>query len=238
MLIICEVDLRHKDFQKSNITSDQKRFMKTINHLIGVVMLILAFEFAVARAHDGLYCHLGIGPSFGQINDRFSDQGSAQSITWSGTATAVDFRIGGAFRENWILSFDGYNQIISAPEYVVGGVRKVLRSEESISEQCYGAGITRYFMPSNIYVGGTIGAGTYVLDYFTNPDHSNSLTKIRTKYGFSGMLRAGKTFFLGKHWGLGTGLGLTYLKCNNNVNGETETLSSAKFMITVNVTFE
>jgi len=212
--------------------------MKTFKQLIGIITLILTFEFASARTHEGLYCHLGIGPSFGHINDNFTEQGTPQSITWGGTGVAVDFRIGGAFKENWILSFDRYNQMISAPEYATGGIKKVLSSNESISEQCYGAGIMRYFMPANIYVGGTIGAGTYVLDYYANPDNSNSMTKIRTKYGFSGMLRAGKTFFLGKHWGLGTGLGLTYLKCNNNVSGESETLSSTKFMITINVTYE
>jgi hypothetical protein len=202
-------------------------------------MLLLSLHGNAAdRSHEGLYCQLGIGPSFGHIHDKYTEEGVNKEVVWKGTGTAIDFRVGGFVRKDWLLTFDGYNQFVSSPEVSSGSFNGSLRSEESISEVNYGLGMTRYFMPSNIYAGITMGAGTYVLEYYADPNNTHSLTKVRSDYGLSGMLRAGKTFFLGKHWGLGVGTGYTFLKCKTTSDGETEQLSSRKFLLTVNVTYE
>ena len=69
-------------------------------------------------------------------------------------------------------------------------------------------------------------------------DSKNSDNDIITEGGFSMQLKLGKEWWVSKNWGLG--IGLTYGKTNvtnEPTNGEMEELSSNRFGILFNTTF-
>src|SRR5699024_5998753 len=117
--------------------------------------------------HDGFYLSLNVGPSLGggtTIKASGSDA-AYDEFKMTGSGVMIDFKIGGAIRENLILSFDVIGRTITSPDGEVDGVRLGSASDDfSISDNSYGVGLTRYFMPHNVFVSGTVGAGRMVLD--------------------------------------------------------------------------
>ncbi|HEY3370684.1 MAG TPA: hypothetical protein VGK10_07545 [Prolixibacteraceae bacterium] len=189
--------------------------------------------------HDGFYLSMNLGPVFGNIRDdvKAFQGASAYNLDMSGSGTVMDLKIGGAIRENLILHATLISNLVSAPNIVKTTNNYSTSGKQpqsfSISEDMYGAGLTYYAMPSNLFVSGSIGLGTYtVLDKGVNN------TNITTQGGFSMQLKMGKEWWVSKNWGLG--VGLTYSKTNVNndpSNGESEVLNSDRFGILFNTTF-
>jgi hypothetical protein len=189
------------------------------------------------KHHDGFHFSFGLGPVIGHIHDNYnSNIYPSYSAEWRGTGILVDMRIGGAIKQDWILTADLMNKSISSPEISMNDSNYTTNDNVSMDEVSYGIGLTHYFMPFNIYAGVTLGTGTFVLTY-TDPE-SDEVTKTRSEYGFSWMFRAGKSWYLGRKWGLGVGLGYGGTKAEVSGGNGNEKFNATRFVASVAVSYQ
>jgi hypothetical protein len=76
------------------------------------------------------------------------------------------------------------------------GSRSVSTNDASFALLGVGPGVTYYFMPANIHLGGTLLLSQATLK-------SGKDTIAETDWGFGAVGRVGKDFWVGKDWGLG-----------------------------------
>ena len=143
------------------------------------------------KIHKGFYARFGIGPVFGKAS--YDDTGAlvAQGEV-KGTGAAIELLIGGAIKENLILHLDLVSRALVDPEVSLNSSGFVKTQDFSFSEASYGAGVTYYFMPINIYTSGSLGVGTFV---FTD---DKAGTTNRSDFGLAINIKAGKMFWIGK----------------------------------------
>lgn len=118
---------------------------------------------------------------------------------------------------------------ISSPEVEVNGVSYSTSTDVSLSENTYGAGLTYYMMPQNIYVGATLGMGNYTV----SDGNSNSTT--RTDYGISTAIRVGKQWWISRKWALGIGLIGSYTSLTNKDSGIQEKLYGPRLSMVAHI---
>lgn len=191
-----------------------------------------------ARHHDGFYFSFGLGPSFGHIDgeNTYSDVEGIYHTEYSGVPFAFDLRVGGAIQTDWLLTFDIIGHSMSGPQMKTDTGTYLTAEEFSFSEYTYGAGITRFFMPYNIYAGATVGMGLFT--YGTESADMENTVMYRSKGGFSWMLRAGKSWYVGRKWGLGFGVGYGSTGTKTADRNGKEDLFSRQFMATINVSYQ
>lgn len=211
--------------------------------MIATVLIIFGFRAGAqgndTRHHDGFYFSLGLGPSFGHVDSKntyASDYQREYRSEYYGTPFVFDLRIGGAIRKDLVLTFDMVGRSMSGPQLKTDSGTYMTSDDFSFSENTYGVGITRFFMPLNVYVGATLGTGIFVYNF--DSDNDELSTSLRSKGGFSWMLRAGKSWYLGRKWGLGIGMGFGNTTTHTQISGDTEDLSSGQIMGTVTVSYQ
>jgi len=206
--------------------------------LIGYSFPISAATPASSRHHDGFYFSFGIGPAFGHIDDSYylkaTEEKSSMDIT--GTPVAVDIRLGGAIKQDLVLSFDMVGRSMSSPELKMNEGSYATDKNLTISETTYGLGVTKFFMPYNFYAGATVGTGVFMFTYGDVSDENS--TSVRSDYGFSWMLRTGKSWYLGERWGLGAGLAYGNTTTHTQDGTGKEDLYSSQFIATVTVSYQ
>ena len=213
---------------------------KLISLLCLTPALLLAQESAPAAApaslytgyhrHDGFYLSMNIGPALGGAI--LSSGGD--DLTLRGPSALIDFKIGAAVQENLILSFDVISRTISGPELEYQGMTATADDDFTISDPSIGIGLTKYFMPHNVFVSGTLGMGQYIMD----DDESN--TKYESEWGFALHAKVGKEWGVGKDWGLGVsgGYGLLVTKDKEDESGGDPTdITTHQFYLLFNTTF-
>jgi hypothetical protein len=187
-----------------------------------------------SQTHDGFYLSLTGGPAFGDIVLEASNV-SFKKMEFSGSGFQFDFKIGGVVSEesNLILSFDMISRAISGPSLTVDGVTATTTGDVIASDALYGVGLTKYFMPSNIFISATFGVGVFQLE-FNN-------TKANSETGFAFQLKAGKEWWVSDNWGLGVAAGVASISADDktdasmpNYSGQ---LSTTKFFVVFNTTF-
>ncbi len=154
------------------------------------------------QEHDGFFLSLSGGPSYSNTKDKL--QGF--EITFSGVGFGLDVRIGGTVAENLILSGDITGWSITNPKTEVSGVGSAT-TEGSLFFSMYGAGLTYYFMPTNIFVSGSVGLGIYSVE-------KNGTTG-RTDPGIGVYVKAGKEWWTSAQWGLGFAVTFGYSSVKN-----------------------
>lgn len=185
------------------------------------------------RTHRGFHLSLGLGPVYGHIHDKASGaispgvNGNAE-VRYKGTGVGLDLRVGGAVKDNLVLTFDMVSRAITSPQISYGGNDYNTSDDLTIGEVTYGAGVTYFLMPANISLGGTLGVGNYVLT--VTGENSSTL---RTDYGFSGVLRAGKTWWLGRAVNMGAGVSYSFTQATNNEKDLKETLWGDRWMASI-----
>jgi len=187
--------------------------------------------------HDGFYLSMNTGPVFGNVFSNDKSYSSPNTMDMSGPGAVIDFKIGGAIRENLILHADIISNAVVGPTIIsTGNINppKVKAPQTlSVGEEMYGVGITYYIMPSNILLSGTLGLGS-----FSIIDSKNDNNNVITDRGFSMQLKLGKEWWVSKNWGLGVGLTYGSTNVTNKPdNGSTEEISSNRFGILFNTTF-
>lgn len=193
-----------------------------------------------SKHHEGFYATLGIGPSFGHIHDDYKGSGEYSTLSysgkWDGTGVAVDLRLGGSVIPDLIITGDITSRAITSPSFKSDNFNGTTDNSVSISEVTYGVGVTRYFMPYDFYVGATVGAGAFVLQHNDGGNLENS-TSVRSDFGFSGILRAGKSWRLGRNWSIGAGLGYGITNTSTSDNTGKEDMRSSRMFALVTCSF-
>jgi len=215
--------------------------MKTITFLLVLVSSVGFAQGSVAQdvpegfhMHDGFYLSLTGGPAFGSIT-LDGTNGGFDKIELSGAGGQFDFKIGLVVSEeaNLILSFDLISRAISSPTLTMDGTTVNTTSDVTASDLLFGAGITKYFMPANIFINATVGAGQFSLDL--NNTTSNSQT------GFGFQVKGGKEWWVSDNWALGVAAGLSYISAPDQTDPSlprySGTLSTTKFFVVFNTTF-
>ncbi|MGE5479893.1 MAG: hypothetical protein ACM3U1_05645 [Chloroflexota bacterium] len=170
------------------------------------------------RQHDGFYLSLALGPVFGEIKDNV-DLGifGKEAYIYSGTGAILDVKIGGRVAENLLLHGTITSAAIPGPtvEHESTGKKETIDSDNSLGEVMFGAGLTYYFMPTNIFISGSVGLGMFTFSGGHDVDASDA--------GIGVQLKAGKEWWVGDDWGLGvavfystTAVEEDYLKYGSN----------------------
>ena len=215
--------------------------MKTIAVLLLVVPLIGFAQSLEGQnvppgfhTHDGFYLSLNGGPAFGSITLNATNA-PFNKMEFGGGGFQFDFKIGGVISEeqNLILSFDLISRAISSPTITVDGNSASTTSNVTANDELYGVGITKYFMPSNMFLNATVGIAKFTLQ--------NNGTTSNSQSGFGLQIKGGKEWWLSSQWGLGVAAGFAYLSADDqsdpNYPGYSATISTTKFFVVFNTTF-
>lgn len=149
-----------------------------------------------ARDHDGgffLRLSAGGGPASTSIEIL------GVETEFSGTGGDVNFAIGGMVTRNLALHGTIFGWALSEPEMQVGSVDWG-EVNADLSMSAVGAGLTYYFMPVNLYLSGSVGAGKLTLD--------TNVGDFDTDYGIAFDATAGKEWWVSDRWALGVAVGL------------------------------
>ena len=177
--------------------------------------------------HDGFFLSMSLGPGYSSTEDK-SDQ-TSYAVTFSGLAVAVDIRIGGTIARDLVLSGDMMGRIVQDPKLDFSGGASGTLEKASFGQYYYGAGLTYYIMPSNIFLSGSVGVSYFSLE--------RDSERYRTDPGFGFFVKAGKEWWVGADWALGVAATFGYSSVNNEANSVTETLSGYSVNIHFNATF-
>jgi hypothetical protein len=150
-----------------------------------------AQEGEVENRHDGFYLRLTGG--FGGVYTKTSVGADDDSI--SGGGADFSLGLGGAVRENLILLGELSGTSGVNPTETVNGQDANLNGL-TLFATFVGAGINYYFMPLDLYVGGSLGAAQLSL----KDDSGNSQS---TKFGFGLTATVGKEWWVSTNWGIG-----------------------------------
>jgi hypothetical protein len=149
------------------------------------------------------YFSVGGGLAFGHIilnakNTTFS------TLEANGAGFQYEARIGVVVWEdqNLILSVDALGRSMSSPTWSLDGTNVYADSAVSASDDMYGIGITKYFVPSNMYLSATFGEGRFHINY--------SGTRITSHQGFAYHVKGGMEWYIADNWGMGLAIGFAH----------------------------
>jgi hypothetical protein len=143
-----------------------------------------------ARTHDGFFLRLSAGG--GAAKTELDVPGEKTEV--SGESGDVNIAIGGVVTPNLALHGTLFGWLVSDPDVEIEGLGSGEIRNTDMDLSAYGVGLTYYFVPVNIYLSGSAGAGKISLD---GPVDSESDT------GFVGEVSLGKEWWVGANWGLG-----------------------------------
>ncbi len=190
-----------------------------------------------ARTHDGFFLSISPGLAFGRTEaDLTGAPGSWDNITFRGPGGILDFKIGGALRENLILSADFIGRNVRGPELETVGGTTDLDEDVILSDGTLGVGLTYYVMPANVFVSGTLGLGSFRLQNISDDDDD----PVDTNPGLSLHAKIGKEWWVSDNWGLGVALGYGFLGAERDENSDADfngDYASHKFYLLFNTTF-
>ena len=152
--------------------------------------------------HQGFHVEFGIGPSFGSIESEIENGTTELEATFTGTGLAMDLHVGHSISRSLVLTGHLFTRYVYTPHIEVNGVTGLANADYTIGEIGYGAAITWYKMPSDLYAGLTLGLGGF---NFKNKSEDQDFDE---EGGFSWQVRAGKHWWVSNTWGVT--LGATY----------------------------
>jgi hypothetical protein len=161
-----------------------------------MVTLTVSGARAGARDHyDGFFLRMSAGGGAAATEATF--QGIKEK--YSGGVGEFNFAVGAMVSPQLALHGTVWGWVLSDPDHEVNGVTYHPNAELTMAAA--GGGVTYYFMPSNVYLSGSIGIGKLSLD-------AGSIT-VDTDAGVVFDFTAGKEWWVGNHWGLGAALGVS-----------------------------
>jgi len=186
------------------------------------------WEHVRQRRHDGFFLRLAIGLGGGVLGgDDHADE-AFNEVGVGGLGLATDIAIGGAIVENLILHADIYqvtlfNPTVYADDEDVGDADEVgdmLGVGQDVRLAGLGVGVTYYFMPVNLYIGGSVGLGQAVFE----GDHGDTEGS-ELGFGFNAMV--GKEWWVGADWGIGLAGQLLVISAEDEVLGKINGLAAS-----------
>jgi hypothetical protein len=118
----------------------------------------------------------------------------------SGFASDVNIAIGGVVTPNLAIHGTLFGWLVSDPDIEYPGGSVSISGDLDLT--AFGAGITYFIMPANVYVSGSIGAGSLTLD--------TSIGEGETDTGPVIDLTIGKEWWVSDGWGIGAAVSLGY----------------------------
>lgn len=183
-----------------------------------------------ARTHDGFFFRFGLGFGAGGSRYRETLDSDRQRIETVGVATLIDVAIGGSLTENLIAHGSFVFANVDATRREADGKKK--RSADIVtSTSLFGAGLTYYFMPINLYVSGAFGLTKL-------GETRGRSTAVDSRAGYGATLSVGKEWWLGAtgEWGLGLALRGTYASARAEVVGSLERMYVADVGLLMSLT--
>jgi hypothetical protein len=154
---------------------------------------------------------------------------SAGDLSISGPAGVFGFVVGGALLENVILGAHLYYGWIVNPTVSLSSGQSSTTSNASLTMVGVGPEFTYYWMPSNIYVSGTLALTRLV--FSANGTDSSS------KAGVGARLALGKEWWVSDHWGLGLAGHVSSSWNQDNGSGSSPTLTTWAFALACSATY-
>lgn len=175
------------------------------------------------RTHDGFFLRLSGGGGYGKT----SSSPGGIDVDLSGATGDVNIAIGGIVAPNLALHGTLLSWAASDPDVTVENLAGNINGDLTVSGLA--GGVTYYFMPSNLYVSGSVGVGSVSLDLDAGPSGE-------TDAGVIGDVTVGKEWWVGDSWGLGLAAGFGFhsvpdKNTNDRWNG---TSFSLRFSATLN----
>lgn len=129
---------------------------------------------------------LGIGGgAIGNSDLKFTGGGGLSSLA-----------IGGSIAPNFALGAESFAVALSEPKMTMGGTEYSTKSGTSVNTAGLGLMGTYYFMPSNVYLSGTLGFAKTTIE-------SPNVSTTKTNAGFGGNVKVGKEWAVSQDWTLG-----------------------------------
>lgn len=220
------------------IQQGKELIMKNLPFALLVLLVVVNFpstgqaqeqEIYGFHQHDGFFLRFHGGVGSGKMVE---ENVLGSDMTLSGLAGVFRFQIGGTVATNLVLFGEMGAFVISDPEMewhtITGTTENV---DLSISD--IGAGLSYYFMPSNIYL-----SGTFTLSRDKIEAKENGITG-STEMGFGMYLSVGKEWWVSADWGLGVaGFGYFSQTTDKDVSSNQEyTVKNTVFGVVFSATY-
>lgn len=177
----------------------------------------------VPRVHDGFYFS---GSAGGGARSMFIN--GSDDVNVDGTGAAVSFRVGGAIAPNLFLHATVGSSLTTDPEISVGAMTATANGAE-VSFVSVGPGLTYYFMPANVALGGS----AVVMQTSLSLD-GDVLSK--SEWGPGLELRIGKEFWIADHMLFGASL--TGAAAVMNDQNTTDKIVAQSFNLMLDFTYD
>ena len=207
---------------------------------ISFLVSLSSFTFAQVpgfHRHDGFFLSMNIGTGSGPIELDASGDSTVliRNINVTGPGAAFEFKIGFAAAENLLVSFDLNTRAISAPNMEIDGIRLSSSDNITAGDNSAGIGITYYFMPTNMFISGTLGTGRFTIQ------NKSANFKSDSEWGRAIHIKVGKEWWVSNNWGLGVAAGFGHVAADDKPDSSNPSykgkLSSGKFFVLFNTTF-
>jgi hypothetical protein len=171
-----------------------------------------------AREHVGFYLRLSIGVGGGAILGDGHTVRGVDEVALTGFGIGTSIGIGAAVIPNLILDVDFFHASFFDPDVEADGddlgesshVDPRLGVGEDQQLVGFGLGVTYYFMPVNIYLGGSLGVGRVVFE-------DNDGDRGGSSVGLAGNLMVGKEWWVADDWGIGIAGQLVLLSADDDL---------------------
>lgn len=117
-------------------------------------------------------------------------------LKFAGGAGLSSLAVGGSVAPNFALGAESFAVVLIEPKVSYGGNESATKSGTSVSTAGLGLMGTYYFMPSNVYLSGTLGFAKTTIE-------SPNLPTTGTHRGFGGNVKVGKEWAVSQDWSLG-----------------------------------
>jgi hypothetical protein len=176
------------------------------------------------RKHDGFFLRMQLGFGGAAI--------AADDFDEKYTGGALGFRLafGGALTPNFVLFGEIGSDMLPNPNYNLRGV-EYQTQDLILQTTTVGPGVAYYFLPSNIFISGTLALLTISAQ---SGDSSQEVELTNGGYGLA--LSVGKEWWVGADWGLGAAAQLFAGSAPSRVNSNVR-LTARSFMIALSATY-
>jgi hypothetical protein len=169
--------------------------------MVAVLMVSTSSLAGEARTHDGFLLRLSAGGGYAETAidllpfELDTLQTETVNFELSGASGDINFAIGGMVTPNLAVHGTLWGWLVSSPDVKVDGTDAGTLDDYTVNMSAYGAGITYYFMPINIYVSPSIGLAILSVE--------EGGTSASTDTGFAFDATVGKEWWVGDGWGIG-----------------------------------
>ncbi len=196
-------------------------------------MLSIAQAANLPRQHDsGFFLRLsaGLGSARTEIDAAdVEDDPVGFDVEASGLSGDANFAIGVIVSPNLALHATLLGWAVTEPDFEIGGI-DVDSEDVSMSMSGFGAGLTYYLDPSNVYFSGSIAAATMNLEFHED----NATTSLESDTGVALQGMVGKEWWVGSRWGLGVAVDASF----HSIPTETdESLKGTNFGVRFSATY-